>query len=251
MKGYQTLRFLNRKQNPEPTQPQMNLNVYSENGPDFRESGDVDSVMSRGSDEKRIVNHLHKYYCESNSDTNNTDTKTNSYITEHVIETDDKNIVVTENKMDSIPIQPRQLVKQTPTATKTDGPTCKICDNKSGRDDNYVILSCNHTFHIYCLAETHFNDVYKFHVIDSDYFGTRKCLVCEKSMQTEELMFLHSKFLNSTKDRIENHNHKIETLDAKLKEIKEELRVCYEYKHKLEHEREKSKQIVATLMTMI
>jgi hypothetical protein len=36
-----------------------------------------------------------------------------------------------------------------------------------------------------------------------------------------------------------------------MKKIKDELRVCYEYKHKLEQQREKSKQIVSILSTMI
>lgn len=207
----------------------MNLNVYPENGPDFRDSTDIDSGSTRNDNgnEKQIVKHLLDYYDNKASDDNSENSRSSV-----------ATVTVNQIKM-----------KGTPHIALT--PTCVICDNKSGRQDNYMILSCNHTFHIYCLAETHFNDVYKFHVIDSEYFCSRKCLVCSNVMQTEELMFLHSKFLNGTKDRIESHNNKIESLETKLRDIKEDLRVCYEYKHKLEHEREKSKQIVATLMTMI
>ena len=222
----------------------MNLNVYPENGPDFRDSADSNSIVSlnntthsTNADEKQIVKHLRKYYNSMDS------TVTNEHVDSDIysdIDHTNQKVKHETNKLST-------KIKGNTSST----PTCRICENKSGRQDNYMILSCNHTFHIYCLAETHFNDVYKFHVIDSDYFGTRKCLVCNNLMQTEELMFLHSKFLNGTKDRIDSHNTKIESLELKLKDIKEDLRVCYEYKHKLEHEREKSKQIVATLMTML
>ncbi|NBO99325.1 MAG: hypothetical protein EBU90_04250 [Proteobacteria bacterium] len=217
----------------------MNLNVYPENGPDFRDSADIDSVVSHsnsGADEQQIVRHLRTYYNSMETDSLNSCIDSTCNQANQKMNNQDTDKLITNMKGN---------------ASSSVTPNCRICDNKSGRQDNYMILSCNHTFHVYCLAETHFNDVYKFHVIDSEYFGTRKCLVCNKLMQTEELMFLHSKFLNGTKDRIENHNTKIESLEAKLKDIKEDLRVCYEYKHKLEHEREKSKQIVATLMTMI
>ena len=230
----------------------MNLNVYPENGPDFRDSADIDSVASlnnssrnSNADEKQIVKHLRKYYNSiSSSSVASIDSSVDSNIySDSMI--NDPNQKLNNNETN------RVVTKMMGNASTASTPTCRICENKSGRQDNYMILSCNHTFHIYCLAETHFNDVYKFHVIDSEYFGTRKCLVCNNLMQTEELMFLHSKFLNGTKDRIDSHNTKIESLEVKLKDVKEDLRVCYEYKHKLEHEREKSKQIVATLMTMI
>uniref|UniRef100_A0A6C0H7Z7 RING-type domain-containing protein n=1 Tax=viral metagenome TaxID=1070528 RepID=A0A6C0H7Z7_9ZZZZ len=217
----------------------MNLNVYPENGPDFIDSADIESVVSHsnsGADEQQIVRHLRTYYNSKETSSLNSCIESTCNEANQKINNQDTNKLITN-------------MKENGSSSST--PNCRICDNKSRRQDNYMILSCNHTFHVYCLAETHFNDVYKFHVIDSEYFGTRKCLVCKKLMQTEELMFLHSKFLNGTKDRIENHNAQIESLEAKLKDIKEDLRVCYEYKHKLEHEREKSKQIVATLMTMI
>lgn len=225
----------------------MNLNVYQENGPDFRDSADIDSIVSNtnSNGEQQIVKHLRNYYNSMDSSIASEQSSIDNQVGESSSSQKLNNFRDLEGNK---PVC--KMTNDTPHHTKST-PTCRICENKSGRQDNYMILSCNHTFHIYCLAETHFNDVYKFHVIDSDYFGTRKCLVCDNTMQTEELMFLHSKFLNGTKDRIENHNTKIESLEAKLKDLKEDLRVCYEYKHKLEHEREKSKQIVATLMTMI
>jgi hypothetical protein len=129
-------------------------------------------------------------------------------------------------------------------------PCCGICNNKSNRG-NFIILSCNHVLHVHCLAEKHFMDVYKFAVIDSEYFATRNCPCCGHKLQTEELMFLHSKFLSSTKDRLESHQTAVVGLEERMNKLKEELKVCYEYKHKLECDREKSKQIVSTLLTML
>jgi len=127
--------------------------------------------------------------------------------------------------------------------------TCKICSDNTSK--NYLILSCNHIFHIKCLAESHFKDIYDFPVIDSEYFDSRKCPCCTEQIQTEELMFLHGKFLSGTKKLISKHQNSIEHLESQLNQIKNELRTCYDYKHKMEKESEKSKQIVSILTTMM
>lgn len=127
---------------------------------------------------------------------------------------------------------------------------CGICNNKSNKG-NFIILSCDHVFHVQCLAEKHFTDIYKFAVIDSEYFVTRKCHCCGGKLQTEELMFLHSKFLSCTKDHLESHQIAMSGLEERMNKMKEELKVCYDYKHKLECDREKAKQIVSTLLNML
>ena len=127
--------------------------------------------------------------------------------------------------------------------------TCKSCSDTS--DKNFLILGCNHIFHIKCLAESHFKDIYEFPVIDSEYFESRVCPCCNEKLQTEELMYLHSKFLSGTKKLISKHQYSIENLENQLKHIKEELRTCYDYKHKMEKESEKSKQIVSILTTIM
>jgi hypothetical protein len=169
-----------------------------------------------------------------------------------------------ENKREGVDFSKTQIniVKQ--LVNKCEGKTnedyfskdkfnCKICNNKSINKESepYVILSCNHIFHIKCLAETHFKDIYSYAVIDNDYFDNRKCTVCNSKIQMEEIMYLHSKFLSNTKTLIEKHQVSIENLESQLKSIKTELRICYDYKHKLQKEREKSKQIVSILTTMI
>jgi hypothetical protein len=126
---------------------------------------------------------------------------------------------------------------------------CNMCNMQNSRE-NFIILSCNHIFHVQCMAKSHFDDVYQFNVLDNIYFSSRKCTMCQTPMQTEELVFLHSKFLSGTKQNIETHQKSIEHLESQIQSLKNELNACYEYKHKLDHQREKSKQIVAHLMTM-
>lgn len=126
---------------------------------------------------------------------------------------------------------------------------CKLC-NRNDTNESYVILSCNHVFHIKCLVETHFQEVYKYPIIDQEYFSHRCCSVCSEPLQQEELMYLHGKFLSNTKQSITKHQTSINALETQLRRIKDELRTCYEYKHRLEQQREKSKQIVSILSTM-
>ena len=69
--------------------------------------------------------------------------------------------------------------------------TCGICKDLPIFDESldiktskkkYIILSCNHIYHIKCLAEEHFNDVLKYPLIDNDYFDSRKCNICLKNL---------------------------------------------------------------------
>jgi hypothetical protein len=170
-------------------------------------------------DDKRITQHLNFYY-------RNNEKNTDSYITDS-----------SENPKAINPVIEQNVC-------------CGICNNKWTKG-SFIILSCNHVLHVQCLTEKHFVDVYKFAVIDSEYFATRSCPCCGQKLQTEELMFLHSKFLSGTKDRLESHQTAVVGLEDRMNKLKEELKVCYEYKHKLECDREKSKQIVSTLLTML
>ena len=179
---------------------------------------------------------LNKYYAESN-----TDEGSDSGVERISSESNEQSKVLSMvQQLESYP--PHQNKQQ----DKKLG--CAYCSDKN-KNDNFVVLSCNHVFHVSCLAEKQFYE--QSCVIDSDYFDSRKCDVCFAQIQPEELMFIHSKFLNSTKSKMTIHQRAIESLEEKLKHVKDELRVCYDYKQKLEHEREKSKQIVATLMTMM
>lgn len=143
----------------------------------------------------------------------------------------------------------KNTTKSENSSSKGEDYICEYCDNKGS--GSFIILSCNHIFHIKCLTEMNLKDIYKYPILDTEYFESRKCSVCDENIQTEDMLYLHSKFLSSTKKLIFNHEHSIDHLENQLRQIKSELRTCYEYKHKLEQEREKSKQIVSVLSTMM
>lgn len=127
---------------------------------------------------------------------------------------------------------------------------CKSC-NDDINQSTCIILSCNHIFHVTCLADIFFKDIYNYDILNEEYFENIRCTSCDGKLEVEEMMFLHSKFLSSTKSLIQNHENSIDTLESQLKQIKNELRTCYDYKHKLEKQREKSKQIVSILNTIM
>ena len=129
--------------------------------------------------------------------------------------------------------------------------TCKLCYNKQDIKDSFMILTCGHIFHIRCLVDSHYTDANKCGVIDEDYFNSRICCVCSSRMEMEDILYIHNKFYKNTKEYIVRQDETIEKLDKQMTKLKEELRTCYEYKQKLEHQREKSRQITVTINTMI
>lgn len=130
---------------------------------------------------------------------------------------------------------------------------CEMCGNKRCDDnDSYIILSCNHIYHIKCLADEHHYDAKKCHVLDDEFFNGRRCNVdsCNTTIETAEILFIHNKFYKSTNEHMLRHETQIQRLEHEMNKLKDDLRLCMEYKQKLEFEREKSKQIIAMLNTM-
>lgn len=127
---------------------------------------------------------------------------------------------------------------------------CLMCCER-GDSVPRIILECNHVFHISCLVDTHCKDVYNFALIDEEFFETLVCTVCNVSISYEQLRYIHSQNISSTNKRIVNYSMDMEKLNFRLKALKEEIRACTDYKHKLEQGREKSKQIVAIIATII
>jgi hypothetical protein len=128
--------------------------------------------------------------------------------------------------------------------------TCEICKDHDN-NSNYIILSCNHICHINCLVKSHYKDIYDYPIIDNEYFENRKCIICDEKLELEQIMYLHGTFISNTKTLINNHQNSIENLEGQLQQLKIELRTLYDYKHKLEKEREKSKQIISILNTIM
>lgn len=147
----------------------------------------------------------------------------------------------TVNSYDSLP-QPTK---------KQNEHTCNLCHNQNNIKDNFMILTCGHIFHIRCLVDSHYTDANRYGVIDEDYLNSRICSVCSKHMEMEDILYIHNKFYKNTKEYINKQDDIIEQLDKQMTKLKEELRVCYEYKQKLEHQREKSRQITVTINTMM
>ena len=125
---------------------------------------------------------------------------------------------------------------------------CEYC-NEYG-DGNFIILNCNHVFHIICLANEHFEDS-KINIIDENFFNKRKCLICYQQLELEDVQLIHNKYHKHTKQYIKQQQDRILNLDSQMNKIKEELRVCYVFKEKLEKEKEKSTQIIITINTLI
>ena len=129
--------------------------------------------------------------------------------------------------------------------------TCNLCHNQNNIKDNFMILTCGHIFHIRCLVDSHYTDANRYGVIDEEYLNSRICSVCSKHMEMEDILYIHNKFYKNTKEYINKQDEIIDQLDKQMTKLKEELRVCYEYKQKLEHQREKSRQITVTINTMM
>jgi hypothetical protein len=138
--------------------------------------------------------------------------------------------------------------KSTSSSISKECYTCNICNETSG---TFIILTCNHIYHIKCLTESSLQDIYTYPIIDSEFLQSRKCPICDDTIQTEDMMYLHSKFLSSTKKLLSTHENSLQNLENQLRQIKIEIRSCYDYKHKLEQQREKSKQIISVLSTIM
>lgn len=128
---------------------------------------------------------------------------------------------------------------------------CNICFNKKNIKDTFIILTCGHIFHIRCLVDIHYSDASKYRIIDEDYFNSRCCLVCNNQMEMEDILYIHNKFYKSTKEYLVKQDDRIDIIDKQMSKLKEELRICYDYKQRLEQQREKSKQITVTINTLM
>jgi hypothetical protein len=165
---------------------------------------------------------------------------------------DNINFKENENLQDNIIInKPVKMNNQSLKRQECDEHTCNLCYNNQNIKDSFMILTCGHIFHIRCLVDSHYSDANKCGLIDEEFFNSRKCCVCSKQMEIEDILYIHNKFYKNTKEYIIKQDETIEKIDKQMTKLKEELRICYEYKQKLEHQREKSKQITVTINTLM
>lgn len=104
---------------------------------------------------------------------------------------------------------------------------CQIC-NKT-RSDNFIILNCNHTFHINCLANFHLG-----------LSSQRNCAYCKTYIEDLELKYLHNKFCDTVSKDIINMKEKLDKLQNKIKKIQESIR-------QTEHEKKRSEVILDSM----
>lgn len=125
---------------------------------------------------------------------------------------------------------------------------CEMC-NKNGDNAQYIILNCNHIYHIQCLANNQLNTAINCQIIDNTFFNNIRCN-CGELLESSEIMMIQNKFYKGTTIFIGNHDKKIDKLEDKINILKEEMKICMEYKQRLEFEQQKSKQIITMLNTM-
>lgn len=127
---------------------------------------------------------------------------------------------------------------------------CETC-NMSSSNSQFIILNCNHIFHINCLAKIQLTNAINCQIIDNEtFFNKVKCSTCNDPLESSEIMMIHNKFYKGISVFITTHNNTINKLESQINCLKEEMKVCMEYKQKLEFEQQKSKQILTLLNTL-
>lgn len=141
-------------------------------------------------------------------------------------------------------VQTREIINEYSDTKQTNVISCYLCNTDN---QGFIILNCNHIFHIKCIAEFHQNQNCN---IDEDYIKNLSCSVCETGIQMDELHFIYSKYTSNSDKMLQEYTLLTEGLEAQLKSLKDEIRTCFEYKYKLQQSREKSKQILCMLSMM-
>jgi hypothetical protein len=123
---------------------------------------------------------------------------------------------------------------------------CEIC-NSVNSNNNFIILNCGHIYHINCLVECHYENLDKYAVIDEHFIDSCVCLMCHERMELEDISHIHNKFLKTTKICLTKQQENIDLVDKQMEKLKDELRTLMEYKQRLEHQKERSKQITISI----
>jgi hypothetical protein len=171
-----------------------------------------------------------------------------SILSRHNYEKESEDSIVAKNVIkfsSSLPTQQKQTGKAVVQC-------CEMCNNRNcSENDNFIILNCKHVYHIKCLADEHHYEAKQNQYLDDKFFESRKCGKCSTRIEKEEIHFIHCKFFKGTKEHLDSHELQINKLELQMNKLKEELKTSIEYKQKLEYEREKSKQIITMLNTMM
>lgn len=127
---------------------------------------------------------------------------------------------------------------------------CEACNDGSNGPLGFIILGCGHTYHTRCLVENHHKSVYLSDSLNEDYFNTLVCHVCNTVIELDDVCYMHSKYIKNSSSILKEYSIMVEKIEEKMKVLKDEIRTCYDYKHKIHQAQEKSKQIMSIASTM-
>lgn len=113
---------------------------------------------------------------------------------------------------------------------------CQICNKV--KNDNFVVLNCNHMFHIKCLSLYH-------------HSNNHTCAYCHHYIDDLELEYIHNKFCKNNTQTIIDINqsilkktNKIKKLQHKIEELHNSINQNYHQKGLLESKNEQSRFII-------
>jgi hypothetical protein len=133
-----------------------------------------------------------------------------------------------------------------PRQTQKTSMHCHSCECENTNEQS-IILSCNHVFHISCLINYFSPLLDKYPIIDSKFINENKCLVCDTGLDYSEILYIHNKFYSNTKLKVKDINENIDILEKQLNAVKNKLRMSLEAKQNLEYTRDRSRQILMSL----
>lgn len=109
------------------------------------------------------------------------------------------------------------------------------CENnncKSEGLESFIVLSCNHIFHINCM-------------------NVEKCLKCNKDLNIEEKIYMNIKIKLQMKEANNRNEHNIKILEMNLQKIQREILEQNNYKKQLLDNIGISKNIIKTIGLII
>lgn len=118
--------------------------------------------------------------------------------------------------------------------SKNDNELQNNCCNihcKNSVHGNYIILSCNHIFHMSCIIDT--------------------CGICNTFLKNEEKIFIHINFKSQLTETINITDNKIQNLEKSLQIIKNEIFEYTNYIKSIEYNKSISKNIITTITTLL
>ena len=88
---------------------------------------------------------------------------------------------------------------------------CEMCCESN--DIPFIILNCNHIYHIICLANEQIEYSRQCQIIDNDTFFSKMKCNCGELLESSEIMMIQNKFYKGTDNYIQTHDIKINKLD--------------------------------------